>query len=684
MPWSLGPCPPAAVQGAQPDGRGPFLFPSKFVLNERARRPDLLGTCSPPVFPMRNESFNRHLQGALVHQRSGRWKAAEEIYDALLQQAPEDTELIQLKGLLLHQQGRHVEALDWLDQATASSPSNPTFHFNRGTVLAALKRWNEAIAAFRHVVHLDAHFPGAHFNLGVALHQRGRVDEAMQSYRDALAVAPDADPANNLGLALKYAGRLQDAIASFRQALTFNPAHSDAAFNLANALKELGDSEKALSHYLDLLPLHPKKSEVHFQIGLLHQHAGRMEQAEKHYVSAVQENGHPESANNLALIVESKGRIGEAEALYRQAIQGNPSYPDPANNLGNLLQFSGRLEEALACYHHALRSRLNDPSIRYNRALALLATGRWTEGWQEYRWRWQWDGFGTPKPAFHQAWWKGEDLTGQTLLVWCEQGLGDTIHFVRYLPLAKSRCKRVIFAAPRELRSLLEGCPGVDHMLKENESIPAFDAHVPLMDLPAIFESTPEHVPNNAPYLRIPPLDLVEIPTAPHAQLKVGVVWAGGTRYPKDHLRSLHLTQLKPLLDVPNVAWYSLQVGPKRAELRDLPPSAHIYDLGGKLKDFRDTASVMCQMDLVVSTCTSALHLAGALGRPTWALLSFAPCWRWMLRGESTPWYPTMRLFRQKAYQDWGSAIQSLREALILEVQKTGGPSELTPGSHVA
>lgn len=285
-----------------------------------------------------SESFHRHLQAALVHQRSGRWQAAEEIYDALLAKAPNDAELIHLKGVLLHQRGLDADALDWLDRATNLLPTLATFHFNRGTVLAALKRWNEAIAAFRHVTHLDPRFPGAHFNLGVALHQRGRLDEAMTAYRDALAIAPDPDPANNLGLVLKGIGRSKDAVAAFRQALIFNPTHADAALNLASTLREMGDHDKALTQYLQALSFHPKKAEVHFQIGLIHQQAQRIDQAEQHYALAVAENGHPESANNLALLLERKNRLAEAEALYRQAIQAKPDFLDPANNLGNLLQ----------------------------------------------------------------------------------------------------------------------------------------------------------------------------------------------------------------------------------------------------------------------------------------------------------------------------------------------------------
>lgn len=601
---------------------------------------------------------------ALGHHQAGRGMVAQALYQQALQADPGNADALHLLGVLAHQTGQHQTALGWIDRAIQIRPDVPDFHSNRGTVCSALERWEEAVVAFRSVVALQPDFPDAWFNLGAGLQKLGRAAEAAASYERAARFKPDPAIHNNLGLVLQLLGLHPEAVAAFRQALQLEPGHLDALWNLAFALKDSGDAPGARAAFVRFVVIHPNKAEAGFQIALLDQQTNRLAEAEANYRQALAHGPHPQAANNLALLLEGRDELAEAEKCYRQALAVKPDFAEVWNNLGNVLQSQLRLTEAVAAYDRAIAIRPEGADAHYNRSLALLAAGDFVRGWAGYEWRWKWDGFGTPMPAFRQPFWRGEDVAGKRVLLWGEQGIGDTIHFVRYARLVAERGARVTLAAPAELHSLLRGMPGVEQILEPGESIHEFDFHAPLLSLPHIFGTRIDTVPNQVPYLPWVAADFFPVPEAALGQFKVGIVWGGGAKYKKDRLRSVTLDHFRECLALAGVTFYSLQVGPRAAELAQLPPGVTVHDVGGRARDFRDTACAMGQMDLVISTCTSTLHLAGAFGRPTWALLAHAPCWRWLAGHDDSPWYPTMRLFRQSAPGDWSGVFQRVRRAL--------------------
>jgi hypothetical protein len=249
-------------------------------------------------------------------------------------------------------------------------------------------------------------------------------------------------------------------------------------------------------------------------------------------------------------------------------------------------------------------------------------------------------------------------------LLYAEQGAGDAIHFIRYVPLLAEGGARVLFVCPAPLHNLARHVRGVCQLFGWGEPLPPFDTHAPLMSLPHLLKTTLENVPARVPYIPIPPAATFPLSIEPAKTLKVGLVWAGGDDYRKNRIRSTSLDQFLPLLGLPGVRFFSLQCGPRAAELRKLPAEVQLEDLGSRVRDYADTAAAMGQLDLVISVCTSTLHLAGALGRPTWAILACAPCWRWMLGRPDSPWYPTMTLFRQPKPGDWAGVMAQVQAAL--------------------
>jgi hypothetical protein len=255
-------------------------------------------------------------------------------------------------------------------------------------------------------------------------------------------------------------------------------------------------------------------------------------------------------------------------------------------------------------------------------------------------------------------------------LLYAEQGLGDVLHFIRYVPLLAERGARVVLACPAALHALAQPVQGVAQLAGPGEPLPMFDTHAALMSLPHLLKTTLGNVPARVPYLPIPPAELFPLSAAPAGYLKVGLVWSGGDTYRKNRIRSTSLDQFLPLLRLPGLRFYSLQCGPRAADLQRLPAGIEVEDLGRRVRDFADTASALGQMDLVISVCTATLHLAGALGRPVWGVLSYAPCWRWMLGRSDSPWYPTMTLFRQPTPGDWPGFIAQIESALRAWTQR--------------
>jgi hypothetical protein len=322
------------------------------------------------------------------------------------------------------------------------------------------------------------------------------------------------------------------------------------------------------------------------------------------------------------------------------------------------------VREGIACQRKAIALEPDSPEPHNNLAHALLSSGELAEGFGEFEWRWKSAGF-EARREFPQPVWNGKDHAG-TVLLTTEQGYGDTIQFIRYAPLVADRCGRVLLQCHRELISLVEGVPGLAQVIPLSAKLPAFDAHCTLLSLPHIFATTLATIPATVPYLKADPASAAawaaKLPD--DRRLKIGLAWAGNPLHKNDRNRSLPLAALAPLAAVPGAVFFSLQKGAPGEQAKTPPDGMEIIDYMDDVRDFADAAALIANLDLVISVDTVIVHIAGAMAKPVWTLLPFSPDWRWMLDRSDSPWYPTMRLFRQPAIGDWASVMQSVAAEL--------------------
>ncbi len=561
---------------------------------------------------MNSRAMNEILVAAAGHHRSGRLEQAESLYRQILSRDPKNADALHLTGLIAHQRGDHPNAIRLISRAIAVNPREATYHFHLGVVLAAAGLLDNARDAYRKAILNRPGYPEAHNNLGMVFARQGMRREAKDSYEAALNLRAD---------------------------------FVDALLNLGNLHKNQGELEEAFACYEKVLALNPRNAGAH---------------------------------NNLGNLMLRQGRLDEAVEYYRRSLSLNPNDVDPINNLGGVLMRLGRHKEALHNFDKALSLMPSHAGAHLNKAWLLLLGGEFAAGWREYEWRLKMDD--QTRPVFrrlterHCPAWDGSSLAGRTILVHCEQGLGDTIQFVRYLPLLKSRGARIIFYCQEELISLVASLPGIDVLIPESddgEMSEAFDCKIPLLSLPGLLHPDLPEIPAEVPYLRVESRHHHEWKAKlKHPAFKVGIAWAGRPTNAEDWRRSCKLADFAPLAGVPDVAYFSLQKGPAAGEALAPPPQMNLTDLNPVLEDFSDTAAAIMNLDLVIAVDTAVVHLAGALARPVWTLLPFFPDWRWMLEREDCRWYPTMRLFRQPSAGDWRSVFDKVAAELNLAARR--------------
>lgn len=567
-------------------------------------------------------TISEALAAAFDHHAAGRPAVAAEICARILAAVPDQADSRHLLGLLHAAAGNDRLAATLLRSAVALRPGAALFLINLAAVLDRAGAMGGAEAMLRRALRLDPSAADAHANRGRALRLLGRVDAAEAACTAALALAP-AHPAAwaNLADSQLAGNRAAAALRAAQRALAVRPG--DAA-----ALLVHGTAQGAL---------------------------GALENGTRSLRSAVASDpGRAEAWENLGALLAKAGRETAALAAFdaAQALRPGPGL-DAAR--GAALIALGRPRAAVPALDRAMAARPDDAGLHWNRAFAQLLAGDWAAGWESFEWRRRDDRAAPPWRRFPQPVWTGEDPAGRTILLYAEQGLGDTIQFLRYVPLVAARGARVVLEVQPPLLRLARRVEGAATVLARGEALPGFDLECPLMSVPRAVGTTPDTVPAAVPYLRPEPERVAHWGgrIGPGGDLKVGLVWAGNPRFPGDRLRSPRLAPLAPVLAVPRVRFVGLQVGPGRDDLAtvDLPPG--FADLGAEVADFADTAAAMANLDLVVSSCTGPAHLAGALGVPLWVMLPFAPDWRWMLGRDDSPWYPTARLYRQRRVGDW-------------------------------
>ncbi len=513
--------------------------------------------------------------------------------------------------------------------------------------------------------------PSAAFATAIRLHQEGDLPGAEAAYRRLLANQPrHAQGLHLLGLVEHELGRLADAIAHIRAAIVISPAIAAMHASLGNILRETGDHAAAIAALETAIDLQPDFAEAHNGLGNALWAAGRLAEAAACFRRALHEQpALAEAHNNLGIALLEQGRLDLAEASFRQALALRPDDPKTLNNLGTLLVEAQRLDHALACYRQAIAINPDYLEARVNLGMTSLAIGDFATGWAEFDHRWAVPPLAAARRHAAPAW-LGEPALGKTLLIHAEQGFGDTIQFCRYAPLAARRGLRVILQVQAPLVRLLRSLDGVAAVISEADDPPAFDLHCPTMSLPRAFATDLASIPAAPRYLRADPAAVTHWRARLGARFgtrirpRIGLVWAGNPRrdIPQiaavDRRRSIDPALLRPLFAIPGLQFVSLQkTGPAA-------PAGALTDFMTDITDFADTAALIENLDLVISVDSAVAHLAGALGKPVWLLNRFDSCWRWLTSRRDSPWYPTLRLYRQPAPHAWPAVIRHIAHDL--------------------
>jgi tetratricopeptide (TPR) repeat protein len=571
-------------------------------------------------------------------------------------------------AMALAAQGKLGEAATALRDATAKFPDVPDAHLNLGNFLAEHGRLDEARVCYEKVLRLQPGHAVAHFNLGNLHRMAGKYDLAVLAYQHALnADANDPDTHNNLGLAYFEQQQLDSAEPCYRRALALRPDHVHAQINLGNLLRDRDRLDEAIACYEKVLAADAGNVDA-----LINLSNARIAQKSLADAQALCERvlrldaKNIEARYNLGQVMALQDRQDEAIEWHRQVVEISPRFKQSYSEMAAIYSQKNQPIEAIAAARKALAI---DPEYAHGHwvlSLALLLAGQYEEGWREFEWRWRWDGYTSRRRDCPQPQWRGEDIAGKTLLLHTEQGLGAIMQVARYAPLAAARGAAVVLEAPAELTRLFQTSFGTNvQVIRPDDTVPSFDLHSPLMSLPTVFGTRLDAIPWSGPYLRAPE-DLIEKwrqrLRADGAGLRVGLSWAGRPTQANDRNRSMSLEHFAGLAGLPSVRFYGLQTGD--AARQPIPPGLEMTQLGGEFTDFADTAALMMNLDLIVSVDTAVSHLAGALGRPAWTLLTFAADWRYLLDRTDTPWYPTMRLYRQRSRGDWTGVVEAVREDL--------------------
>jgi tetratricopeptide (TPR) repeat protein len=656
-------------------------------------------------------SITEDLALGLRHHQSGQLAQAEAVYRSILARDPRHADALHLLGVLALQSGQHQSAVDLIGQAIGVSSGQAAYFNHQGIALANLGRNAEAADAFRKARQLAPQMSDVHYNLGNVLRDLGDTEGAIACFRQAVAIRPKyAEALFNLGNALRVAGRLREAVTAFQQAIAARPGYAKALVNLGDTWHDLHDCEQAISAFQQVLALEPNYAKAYNNLGTVYRTQGRQEDAAAQFRRAVElEPQFAEAHNNLGSALLDLKRIDEAIAALQRALDLNPRYAKAMNglgaaqraleqipeaiatfrqtieldpqlaeahtNLGSSLQELGQIDEAAACFRRAIELKPESSEAHFGLSTVLLLRGDFAAGWPEYEWRLK--GKDQPKRDLRSPLWDGGDLKGRSILLLSEQGMGDTLQFIRYAKIVKERGAIVTLGCPQPLVRLLSTCPYLDRVASEL-SQEGFDCHAPLMSLPHLLGDTLETIGGEVPYLFADPelIALWRERLADHPGLKVGINWQGNPKYAGDRQRSIPLTQFEPLARVPGVTLVSLQMGFGVEQIAQVADRFTVSTLGDDVDRtrgaFMDTAAVMKCLDLIITSDTATPHLAGALGVPVWMAVPFAPDWRWLLEREDSPWYPTMRLFRQPARGDWDSVFRRLATELA---SRSGEPS---------
>lgn len=618
-------------------------------------------------------SHSKLLSEAVILHQSGKLSEAETLYNHILAKEPSHADCLHLIGLIAHQTGQNEKAAELIKKAIIANKNVDQFHYHLGTVLLALNRGDEAADSYRRSIALNPRNAEAHNNLGFIYRLSGKYEDAAKHFKLAIKINPNyADAHNNLGLTLKEQGDAEGAIKYYLQALQIKPQYAEANNNMGIALRTIRRFDEALEYFKHSLEINPNHAETYNNFGNLLRDQQKFTVAEECFAKALKlKPDFSEAYSNLGNIMKDQGRLDDAIALYQRTIDAKPDFAEAHYNLGTVLPDANRREEAITHFERAIALKPDYADAHWNEAHVLLSMGYYAEGWREYEWRWRKSG-GHPNEFANFPLWDGKPLNGKTILLHSEQGLGDSIQFVRYVDLVKERGGRTLILCPPTLCDIFSAMKNADQVIPIGKNIPDFDCQCPLMSLPFIFETTLETIPNSVPYLT-PSHDRTEYwnkRLQAYSGLKVGLVWAGSPRKDQpdanaiDRRRSMNLNQFALLADIKGAHFISLQLGEPAEQIKNPPQGMEIIDFTADLKNYSDTAALISNLDLVIGVDTSVIHMAGALAKPVWVLSRYDACWRWLLNRNDSPWYPTLRLFNQHKSGDWDTVMKDVSQQL--------------------
>jgi tetratricopeptide (TPR) repeat protein len=607
----------------------------KTTKKDRAQAQQDTASQQPPAWQPPSPSADPQaiFDQAIAFHRAGLLNEAEQLYRQVLKTHPKSFDCQHLLGVITYQRGDYADAIAQIDLALKINSEVADAHLNRGNALKKLKR----------------------------------LEEALDSYDRAAALKPD-DPMilNSRGSTLRDLERFSDALADLDAAITLKPDFSEAFNNRGNTYKDLELFDTALADYSQAIALNRNNADALSNRGNLYKKLERHDEALADYDQAVaRDPRNAEAAYNRGTALLDLGRPEAALAEFDRAIALRPGYAEALYNRGLALMNLRRTEDALANYARVIALDPDHQPAHWNRSLCNLALGHYREGWVDYDRRIKTDELLMPWQNCGRPQWSGNrDIAGKTIVLHAEQGFGDSIMAARYVRRVKELGARVVVGVPPALAPVMAQIAGIE-VVTAVEALPPFDLHCPLMSLPRAFDTTVETIPADVPYLRAPAMHLDKWRARlPQASLRVGINWAGRPDFRWDKVRSIGLGRMLPILATRNVKFFALQKDLRDADAELLRSHPHVTLLGPDIETFADTAAIVSHLDLVISSDTSIVHLAGALGKPVWILLHAAPDWRWLLDRTDSPWYPTARLFRQSKLGDWSGVVDEVRSAL--------------------
>ncbi len=630
--------------------------------------------CYRKILTIRPNSLDVLNNLTSVLKEQGKLQEAIACYRQALAINPNIPEVLNNLGIDLEEQGELQEAVDSYRQALAIKPDYPEALNNLGIALEKQGKLQEAVDSYRQALAIKPDYPGALNNLGVVLKEQGELQEAIACYRQALTINSNSpDALNNLGIVLEEEGKLQEAIACYRQALAIKPNDPGALNNLGSVVKGQGELQEAIACYRKVLAIKPNDLDALNNLGTTLKEQGELQEAiDCHRKALAIKPDYPRALNNLGTTLKEQGELQEAIACYRQALATKPDYPEALTNLGAALMEQWKLQEAIAIYRKVISFKQDFSPAHFNLSLGLLFSGDYENGWEEYEWRLCEKVQGHGRPQLKR--WDGYNIPSNNRLVLVgEQGLGDILQFMRYVPSMAKRGMDVVLCTLTKLHDLIRASGIATEIYSPEEVCQLTTGEwLPLLSLPKHLKIRPNHVLVNKPYIKVPEEKILYWKQKLSSEKRpiIAINWQGNMEAEKGMLRGRSLPSLEilaPIAEAIDASFLSLQKGPGAEQLATCKFFDRFVDCQQEINqtwDFVENAAMVMNCDLIITVDTVMAHLAGGLGKPTWVLLHHIPDWRWGMEGDTTFWYPSMRLFRQREQGNWQEVIHPVAMAL--------------------